>query len=449
LDPLHAALFDNLGSVLKDAGELDAAIDCFRRSLALNPNNAATHSNLVYALNFQSRQAQPVLAESLRWAGRFAGQTAGAPPHAQDRLAERRLRVGYVSPDFRDHCQSLFTIPLLSNHDHAAVEVFCYSSVQRPDEHTRRITALADTWRDVRTLDDATLAYLIRADRIDILVDLTLHMSGNRLLTFARRPAPIQITWLAYPGTSGLKAMDHRISDPRLDPAGVDAYYTEATIRLESFWCYDPLTSGPPVNALPALARGHITFGCLNNPCKLTPETLVLWGGVMRALPDARLKLLAPGGRHGARLLQRLAAQGIAGERVDFVPFRPRAAYLRTYHDFDLGLDTVPYNGHTTSLDSLWMGVPTITRVGETCVGRGGLSQLFHLGLTELAAASDAGFVDTAVALARDLPRLVKLRAALRARLAGSALMDAPRFARQMETAYRSLWRRYCGAEQS
>jgi predicted O-linked N-acetylglucosamine transferase (SPINDLY family) len=447
VDPGHAALHDNLGSVLKDVGELDAAIEHFRQSVALNPDSAATHSNLVYALNFQSPRAEPILAESLRWARRFAAQTAAAPRHTPEHSAERRLRVGYVSPDFREHCQSLFTIPVLSQHDHAAVEVYCYSSVQRPDERTRRIAALADTWREVRSLDDAALADLIRADRIDILVDLTMHMSRNRLATFARRPAPIQVTWLAYPGTTGLAAMDYRISDPRLDPTGYDAHYTERTIRLDSFWCYDPLTLSPPVNVLPALARGHITFGCLNNPCKLTPETLILWGGVLRALPDARLKLLAPTGRHRSRLSERLAAVGLALERVDFVPYRARAAYLSSYHDIDLGLDTLPYNGHTTSLDSLWMGVPTITRVGDTSVGRGGLSQLFHLGLTELAAATDSGFIDTAVALARDLPRLTELRAELRSRLTASALMDAPRFARQLESVYRSLWRGYRGAD--
>jgi predicted O-linked N-acetylglucosamine transferase (SPINDLY family) len=198
------------------------------------------------------------------------------------------------------------------------------------------------------------------------------------------------------------------------------------------------------VNALPALARGHVTFGCLNNPCKLTPATLELWGGVMRAVPDARLRLLAPEGRHRTRLSQRLCAHGIASERVEFVPYRARPLYLQAYHDIDVGLDTFPYNGHTTSLDSLWMGVPTLTRVGDTCVGRGGLSQLFQLGLTEFAARTDAEFIAAASDLAGDIARLSALRHELRPRLSASPLMDAPRFARSIESLYREIWRRHC-----
>jgi len=448
LDPLHAALHDNLGSVLKDVGELDSAIACFRRSVELDPDNATVHSNLAYALSFQSSQAQPILEECRRWAGRFGRRSQGAEVHANDRSPLRRLRIGYVSPDFRDHCQSLFTVPLLSRHDHTDFEIFCYASVERADHHTRRIAALADVWRDVRALDDAELATLIRGDRIDILVDLTMHMAKGRPSMFARKPAPVQIAWLAYPGTTGMHAMDYRISDPRLDPVGFELPYTERTVRLpDSFWCYDPLTSEPQVNPLPALERGYLTLGCLNNPCKLTDATLRLWSAVMQAQSGCRLLLLAPPGRYGRRLSQRLAAHGVAAERVDFVPYRNRAAYLRSYHDIDIGVDTIPYNGHTTSLDSLWMGVPTVTRVGDTCVGRGGLSQLFQLGLDELAAATDESFIGAVVALARDIPRLAELRQQLRPRLEQSPLMDAPRFARHMEAAYRLMWSGFCATE--
>ena len=444
LEPDRAALHDNLGSVLKDAGDLDAAIACFRRALELDPGNAATHSNLAYARTFQSPCYGPILDECLAWSRRFER----APPRespVRDRSPQRRLRIGYVSPDFRDHCQSMFTIPLLSHHDHGAFEIFCYGSVEQPDDRTRRIASLADVWRDVRYLDDGALAERIRDDGIDILVDLTMHMARGRPLLFAQKPAPVQVAWLAYPGTTGLAAMDYRISDPRLDPAGSDVHYTERTIRLaDSFWCYDPLTSEPRVNPLPALERGHLTFGCLNNPCKLTEETLHAWGAVLRAIPDARLKLLAPPGRHRERIAQRLAAHGIAGHRVDFISHRDRAAYLAGYHDIDLGLDTFPYNGHTTSLDALWMGVPTLTLVGNTCVGRAGLSQLFQLGLTDLAVLTEADLVRAAVAQSRDLARLARLRRELRARLERSPLMDAARFARQMEIAYRAMWIGYC-----
>ncbi len=450
LDPGNAALHDTLGNVCKDAGELDEAIASFRRSLELDPGSAATHSNLAYTLSFQESEAGPVLEECRRWNARFAtGSSACA--HEPDRggrargEADRRLKIGYVSPDFRDHCQSLFTVPLLSRHDHAAFEIFCYASVKRPDELTRRIAGYADVWRDVRPLSDEALCRLIREDGIDILVDLTMHMAGGRPLLFARKPAPIQIAWLAYPGTTGIGAMDYRLSDPRLDPDGFDAHYSECTLRLpDSFWCYDPLADRPEVNELPAIERGFLTLGCLNNPCKLTDHTLRLWAGVMRALPDARLLTLAPPGRHREHLSQRLDAHGIAAERVEFLPFQPRGEYLRAYHDIDLGLDTFPYNGHTTSLDSLWMGVPVVTRVGRTSVGRGGLSQLFQMDLLELAAESDEAFVSIAAALGRDLARLAALRADLRTRLTRSALMDASRFARHVERVYRDAWRTHC-----
>jgi protein O-GlcNAc transferase len=451
LDPGNAALHDTLGNVYKDAGDLDAAIASFRKSLELDPGSWATHSNLAYSLSFQAPEAAPVLEECLRWNERF---TAGLPrcAHQPDERNDtdrgepnRRLKIGYVSPDFRDHCQSLFTIPLLSHHDHAAFEIFCYASIKRPDDHTRRISAYADVWHDVRTLNDEALCRLIRADRIDILVDLTMHMAGGRPLLFARKPAPIQIAWLAYPGTTGIGAMDYRLSDPRLDPESFDTHYSERTLRLpDSFWCYDPLTHHPGVNELPAIERGYLTLGCLNNPCKLTDHTLRLWGGVMRALPDARLLLMAPLGRHRQQLSQRLCAQGIAAERVDFRPFQPRGEYLRSYHDIDLGLDTFPYNGHTTSLDSLWMGVPVVSRVGRTSVGRGGLTQLFQMDLLELAAESDQAFVAIAAALGQDLVRLAALRKELRTRLERSTLMDASRFARHVEHAYRHAWRVHC-----
>jgi predicted O-linked N-acetylglucosamine transferase (SPINDLY family) len=447
LAPSNAALHDTRGNLYKDAGDLEAAIESFRESLALDPHSAPTHSNLCYALSFQHAEPGPILAECLRWNERFAVPLpAAAQPRAPDLDPERRLKIGYVSPDFRLHCQSLFTLPLLSRHDHAAFEVFCYSSVKRADEYTRRIAAFADHWCEVRPLNDAALCQRIQDDGIDILIDLTMHMAGGRPLLFARKPAPIQIAWLAYPGTTGMAAMDYRLSDPRLDPEGFDGHYSERTLRLpDSFWCYDPLDD-QEVNSLPAIERGYLTFGCLNNPCKVTARTLALWGEVLRALPTSRLQLMAPPGRHREQLALELGSHGVAASRIEFRAFQPRSAYLRSYHEIDVCLDTLPYNGHTTSLDALWMGVPVVTRVGETCVGRGGLSQLFQLDLLELAAPSDAGFVDIATSLGTDLGRLAALRATLRSRLAHSPLMDAARFARHVECAYREAWRVHVGA---
>jgi protein O-GlcNAc transferase len=450
LDPLHPALHDNLANVLKDAGALDEAITHYRQALDLDPNNAATHGNLAYALSFQCSGPEPILEECLRWGARFAALLERSPaPPARDLSPDRRLKVGYISGDFREHCQSLFTLPLLAHHDRREVEVVCYSSVERRDDWTRRLESRADGWRDACTLDDAALAELVRQDRIDILVDLNMHMAHGRPLVFARKPAPVQIAWLAYPGTTGIAAIDYRLSDPRLDPDSFDRHYSERTLRLaDTFWCYDPQSEPIDVNELPALKRGHVTLGCFNNPCKLTDRTLDLWGGVMRAIPDAHLKLMAPTGRHRERLVARLGAHGVAATRLSFVEFRPRGDYLRLYNDVDLGLDTLPYNGHTTSLDALWMGVPIVTRLGDTCVGRAGLSQLFHLDLLDLVADSDAAFVAIAAALAADVDRLRALRGSLRETMRHSPLMDAARFAQCIEHAYRDAWRAHCSASQ-
>jgi len=448
LDPSRATLHNNLGNVLKDGGDLDAAMDSYRRARELDPGDPGAQANLAYALSFQSDDPGEILRECWRWNEYFARPLSMAiAPHLNDRSPERRLRIGYVSPDFRDHCQALFMLPVLAHHDHRAFEIYGYSSVVRPDAVTKRIAGAVDVWREVRTLDDSELCSRVREDRIDILVDLTMHMADGRPQLFARKPAPIQVAWLAYPGTTGLDTIDYRLSDPRLDPLGAAGPYSEKTAWLpDAFWVYDPLTQLPPVNALPAESRGYVTFGCLNNPCKVTSATLRLWSRVLLAVADSRLLLLAPSGAARERLLAKLERLGIARGRVSFVPYRPRAEYLASYHEIDLGLDTLPYNGHTTSLDSTWMGVPVISRVGSTCVGRGGLSQLFQLGLLELATDTDDGFVEAAVALASDLPRLAALRSELRQRLEHSALMDAERFTRHLEQFFRSAWQDYCGA---
>lgn len=444
--PKHSALHHNLGNVLKDNGDTAGALVMLRRAVELDPSDARAHSNLIFALNFSATKGSEILAECRKWNERHAAPLRSQiKPHLNDKGPDRRLRIGYVSPDFREHVLTFFTCPLLSHHDRSAFEIFCYSSVKRPDALTRRIMQCAEHWRDVRLLDDPSLAEQVRADRIDVLVDLTMHMADGRPLLFARKPAPVQIAWEAYPGTTGIETMDFRISDPRLDPPGADEPYTEETIRLpDSFWCYDPLNDGPQVNDLPALSSGKLTFGCLNNPCKLGDHTFRLWGETMRRILNSRLLVLEQPGRGRDNLLARMKSQGIDPERVEFVAHRRREEYLRTYHQIDVVLDTFPYTGHTTTLDSLWMGVPVVTRIGPTVVGRGSFSQLFHLDLLDLAADSEEKFVEAAVRITSDLPRLAKLRGELRTRLTQSPLMDAARFARGMESAYRMAFGRWC-----
>ena len=281
------------------------------------------------------------------------------------------------------------------------MEIFGYSDAASPDGVTERLRGLADCWRPTSGLSDEDLALRIRADRIDILVDLMLHLAPNRLAVFARRPAPVQVSWLGYPGGTGLSAIGWRLTDPWLDPPDLPADSVERPVRLpDTFWCYDPLTE-VPVGELPSLRTGRVTFGCLNNFSKVNGSVLDLWSRVLRALPECRLVLLAPSGESRVRVLRNL---GVEPERIDFVDFQPRERYLRTYDRIDLCLDTFPYNGHTTSLDATWMGVPVVTLAGGTAVSRAGLSQASNLGLPEMVCLSPDAFVSRAVSLASDLP---------------------------------------------
>ncbi|QBQ96384.1 glycosyltransferase family 41 protein [Paraburkholderia pallida] len=323
LKPRFASAWSNLGNAHKHAGDIESALASYREALACEPGSIGAHSNYVYALMFATDDGHTIRSAAGQLSAQHEAALLAQPvAHATVPDAVRRLRIGYVSPDFRTHCQMLFTTPLFHHHDHAAFEIVCYSSVASPDEVTARLAAHADLWRDVREFDDARLAQQIHADRIDILVDLTMHMDGARRLMFARRPAPVQVAWLAYPGTTGSAAIGWRLTDPWLDPVGapgVDDQYTERSLRLpDAFWCYDALAPGIEVTGLPALAAGHdghLTFGCLNNPCKLTGATLALWAGVFAALPTARLVLMAPPGAARERLVARLGAPGRAWRR--------------------------------------------------------------------------------------------------------------------------------------
>jgi protein O-GlcNAc transferase len=448
LKPDYARAYLNLGNTLKDQGRLDDAIAAYRTAISLEPDDDGYHGSLILAMHYHPGYDQRAIGdECRRWSHRHAEPLArDIHPHTNPPDPDRRLRIGYVSPEFRNHIDGWLMAPLLSNHDRRGFEIFCYARVAHPDSHTERLRGHADTWRDTRGLSDRQTADLVRGDRIDILVDLKVHTAGNELLVFARKPAPVQVSWLGYPGTTGLPAIDYRLTDPYLDPPGLlDAFYSEESLRLpDTFWCYDPPTDSPSVNALPAQESGSITFGCLNNFCKVNDGCLALWAEVLRAVPRSRLVLRAPRGPARVHVLAVLERGGIFAARVHFVDTRPRTEYLKLYHRIDLALDPFPYNGHTTSLDAFWMGVPTLTLVGPTAVGRAGWSQLCNLGLRELAAETPEHFVAIATRLAGDWPGLAELRGTLRRRMSQSPLMDAPRFARNMEHAYRQIWRRWC-----
>jgi protein O-GlcNAc transferase len=444
LRPDFPMAHNNLATALKDSGKIDEALAAYQTGVDLNPDYAVLRASRIFTLHFSPKyDSQAILQEHLKWNQIHAQPLSSEfQPHLNDRSPDRKLKIGYVSPDFCQHCQSFFTIPLLSNHDHSQFEVICYASVRRPDSYTGRIRGYADVWRNTTGFSDAQVAQLIRDDQIDILVDLAMHMSYNRLLTMARKPAPVSITWLAYPSTTGLPSIDYRLTDPFIDPPGQgDENYAEKSIRLpHTFWCYDPLTTEPQVNNLPALSSGQITFGCLNNYCKVHDQVLHLWQQVLQAVPNSKMLLLTPRGQHREHILQFFDP-----DRITFIEFLPRAQYLKTYHQIDIGLDTFPYNGHTTSLDSLWMGVPVISLAGNTSVSRAGFSQCSNLGLVDqLVATTPEQFVEKAKSLANDIPTLANLRKSLRQRLQQSPLMNAPQFTKDMESTYRTLWQNWC-----
>jgi predicted O-linked N-acetylglucosamine transferase (SPINDLY family) len=446
INPKYSDAYNNLGNVFRQAGQSDHAISQFDRAIQLDPQAPAAQSNRLYTLSYSpSADAERLLREHQNWNdGVVRRWGESIRPHENDRSPNRRLKIGYVSPNFWGHCQFLFTSPLFSNHRHDEFEIHCYSDVKTPDEFTARLRGWADVWRNIAGMNDDQAAELIRRDKIDILVDLTLHMAENRMLLFARKPAPVQVTWLGYPGTTGLTTMDYRLTDPYLDPPGeTDRFYTEKSLRLpHTFWCIDAQALDSPdfpaVNALPALSAGGITFGCLNNFCKVNQPLLELWKRVLDAVPGSTMRMRAPAGSCRKWVSQTL------GDRVDFVDRASRMDYLRYFNHVDLSLDTLPYNGHTTTLDSLWMGVPAVTMIGQTVVGRAGLSQLSNLGLTRFVADSPDRFVELAQSAAADLPALSELRRTLRDRMRASPLMDAPRFARDIEWAYRAIWREWC-----
>jgi len=452
LKPDLSEAHTNLGNLLKDRGEIEAALSSYRRAIESKPQDSAAYSNLVYTLEFQSGHSASGEAQGERenWNRLFGHATNrfAATPPAGD-APGRRLRIGYISPFFRHHVIGTNLWPLFRHHDRESFELFCYSGVALPDQLTGDLRRHADHWAGTLGISDETLAEIIHRDRVDVLVDLTQHLAGNRLPLFAHRPAPVQVSFAGYPEGTGLEAIPYRISDKWLEPDGkpepngtrIKARGHEQIYLLDSFWCYAPSGEEPAINELPALNSGVITFGSLNNFCKVNEPLLKLWARVLKMVRHSRLVILSHDGSHRQKALQFLEREGIESRRVEFIAPCPREEYLKLYHRIDVVLDPFPYNGHTTSLDALWMGVPVVGLCGERPVSRAGLSQLSNLGLPELVAHSEDAYVDIATRLANDLPRLTGLRGNLRQRMEKSVLMDAPHFARQIEACYRAMWK--------
>ena len=454
LDPALAHAHGNLGIALQVLGLLDEAIAAQRKAVQLDPESSGRYSNLLYSMNYHPAiDAQTLFAEHRAWGELHADPLlAQSPPHTNDRSTERRLRIGYVSPNFYAQAVNFFTEPILASHDHERFEVFCYSDVVEPDEVTARLQGYADHWLDTRSLGDDELAERIRADRIDILVDLTGHIGGgSRMLLFARKPAPVQVTYIGYQNTTGMQAMDYRLTDDYSDPPGTtDALHTEKLERLPTtFFCYKPSDYAPPVGTLPAEKNGYITFGSVNAFCKITQHVLDAWAGILRRVADSHLMIRADMTESlRTRLRETFAQQGIAADRLELVNRLPRPKYLELIARVDVALDPFPFNGHTTTCDCLWQGVPVVTLSGDTYVSRFGGSGLVTLGLNELITQSVPEYIDAAVSLAQDRQRLADYRATLRERMANSPLLDFETFTRNLEKSYRRMWADWCAQGQ-
>lgn len=440
----------NMGLAFEKQGLISHAIDCYRLALSLNPADAGCHSGLLFAMHYAPKLTnRDILAESQSW-WRQHGEVHACRCRRHNRFdPSKRLRVGYVSADFRMHSVSYFFLPLLEGHSEA-VETFCYANVRRPDQMTARIKGLADHWHSIVGKSDAAVARQIAEGGIDILVDLSGHTANNRLPVFARRPAPIQMTWLGYPNTTGMPVMDYRLTDDIADPAGeADQYHTERLIRLpKGFLCYSPPEGGADVSSLPALRHGRVTFGSFNNLSKVNERVIEVWAMILKKVPESSLILKSKplaDERIRLRYLEMFSRYGISSDRIDFRAYAPSVQeHLSLYNQVDIGLDPFPYNGATTTCEALWMGVPVITLKGDRHSSRVGASILTRVGFEDLISDTKEGYVKTARSLAVNLDKLKELRSVIRNRMEESPLCDARFFAGRMEAVYREMWMKEC-----
>jgi predicted O-linked N-acetylglucosamine transferase (SPINDLY family) len=446
LKPQLVAAYVNLGAALHMQGRLDEGDEAFRRGIHLQPNHEGLHQNLLNSM-IQTTRTTPeqAFAAYVGWANRFATPRAAPPAHRNRRDLGRKLRVGYVSPDLRRHSVSFFLEPILEQHDRAQFGIALYSNTIMPDDVTDRLRGKCDLWRDITALTDDQAAEMIRRDEIDILVDLAGHTVRNRLTLFGRKPAPVQVTYLGFPNTTGVRAIDYRLTDALADPVGqTERFHVEKLIRLPPpFLCYRPPDAAPPVADPPAARIGYVTFGSFNRASKAGPETIELWSRVLSAVAGSKLIMKSRGlGDVGSRdrLLRGFTAHGIAPQRIELIEANQGLTdHLALYGRIDIALDTFPYHGTTTTCEAMWMGVPTVSLVGQVHHSRVGLSLLTSVGLPWLAVEGVDPYVALAGKLAGDLPALVRLRQDMRQRVAASPLCDAARLTRAIEVEYRQM----------
>ena len=450
ITPERAETHANLANTLRNAGRLAEAAQACRRALELKPELAAVHSILIFTLDLiESVGLAEQQAERRRWDERHARPLAPLiRAHANARDPGKRLRIGYVSADFRRHSACNVFAPVIFGRDRGRFEVLCYSAVKSEDDATARLRQSADAWRSTVGASDDAVAEQIRADGIDILVDLSGHSAGNRLLVFARKPAPVQLSAWGHVTGTGLATMDYLLADPVLIPPQARPLFVEEVVDLPCALCYEAPRYLPQAGPLPALARKTLTYGCVNRLEKVTDQMLGLWGRVLREAPESRLlvkdRALGDAGVR-QRFLQRLReAGGIEGARVVLFGASPHAEHLRIFQQVDVGLDPFPQGGGVSTAEALYLGVPVVTLLGATPPARITASFLTMVGMQEWIGENVDDYVRIAVQAGRDLPRLAGIRQGLRARAAASAWGDLPRYVRAVEEAYRSAWRRWC-----
>jgi predicted O-linked N-acetylglucosamine transferase (SPINDLY family) len=451
-EPASGAAHNGLANVLADQRRLDEAVAAYREAVRLEPQVHTAHSNLIMTLHAMTDvTAADVLAQSRRFATRVEAGPATAFAPGGD--PERRLRVGYVSADFRIHPVGFFLERVLAAHDPARVEIVLYSDTAFPDAQTDRLRAAGGRWTPILGLPDDAVGRRIRDDGVDILVDLAGHTGDNRLPVFGARAAPVQASWLGYFGTTGLTRMDYVIADDVVIPPGEEALYSETVVRLPTpYLCWSPPHEDVPVAPPPMRRNGFVTFGCFNNPRKITAEVVATWAEILRRVDGARLFLkywnLADAACRGG-LIDAFAAHGVAPERLTFEGITPRLDALAAYDRVDIALDPFPFAGCTTTADTLWMGAPVVSLKGDRWPGRMSAMILTSVGLGAWAATDREAYVETAVRGAGDAQGLAALRGELRGRMAASAFCDGARLAGHLEDAYRAMWRRWCASERS
>ena len=449
LDPHHHRAHVNISAVLTRLGHIDQAIVHARQALKINPDWDELHSNLLFYLTHsQEVDAATLFAEHVRYAEHFeAPLRASWPMHRNTRDPERRLRIGFVSADLYNHAVAHFITPIL---EHLALsphlEIVIYANSFHDDYVSRHLHGLAGIWRQVEKLTHAELAQLITSDSIDILIDLSGHTGFNRLPAFARKPAPLQLSWMGYPSTTGLRAMDYYLTDRHLAPPGLlDDQFTEKLVFLPASAPFLPSPSSPPVSAAPVCEHGHITFGSFNRASKLSREVISRWSTLMNAVPGSKMVLAGmPSEDISDKLRAWFAKEGIDAKRLSFHAHMASAEYLALHRLVDICLDTSPYNGGTTTLHALWMGVPTLTIAGSALASRVGATILSHVGLDAFIAQDDADFIQKGVASAKDITALSALRSGLRERVSGSAMGQPGLIADGLEGALRTMWQRWC-----